>query len=161
MSRPVYLIIFHSPIFAAHWALWVPQLREGKCEDTGKIISVQGSPSEGFVHEFERNYDLSKETRSHVLKLLCDIPSTLVAEATSEHCIDNAPIDELERSACKIQAPSPSLRSSTSVSLSCPILTRIKIQNCQTWLHEWVSSMVDDEVFPKHALTVLDQAPKN
>jgi hypothetical protein len=69
MSRPVYLIIYHSPIFAAHWALWIPSYDQDVIGQTGKIINVQGSPCEGFIHEFERNYDLSTESRSHSLKL--------------------------------------------------------------------------------------------
>jgi hypothetical protein len=111
MSRPVYLIIYHSPIFTAHWALWIPSYEEEVIKKTGKIINVQGSPSEGFIHEFERNYDESTESRSHSLKLLVLIDSENVVDTSGEYSVDNTAIDVLERSALAIPAPGPSLRS--------------------------------------------------
>jgi len=111
MSRPVYLIIYHSPIFAAHWALWIPSYNKNVIGQSGKIINVQGSPSDGFVHEFERNYNLSAESRSHSLKLLGWVdPKSILDTACGDHSVDNTPIDALERSALDIQAPGPSLR---------------------------------------------------
>ena len=111
VPRPVYLIIYHSPIFAAHWALWIPSYEKEVIGKTGKIINVQGSPSEGFVHKYERNYDLSTETRSHSLKLLSWVDSKKVVDTSGEYSVDSTAIDVLERSALAIQAPGPSLRS--------------------------------------------------
>jgi hypothetical protein len=111
MSRPVYLIIYHSPIFAAHWALWIPSYNKDVIGQTGKVINVQGSPSDGFIHEFERNYDLSSESRSHSLKLLSLVDSNSILDTAYGDCsADSTPIDVLERSALDIQAPGPSLR---------------------------------------------------
>lgn len=39
--------------------------------------------------------------------------------------------------------------------------TRVKIENCQTWLVRFVTLMVEDGVFPKEALVELKSAPKN
>ncbi|TVY43316.1 hypothetical protein LSUB1_G001423 [Lachnellula subtilissima] len=111
MSRPVYLIIYHSPIFAAHWALWIPYYEEEVTGKTGKIINVQGSPSEGFLHEFERNYDVAAETRRHSIKLLSWLDSKYIIDTTGDYSVDSTAIDVLERSALTIQAPGPSLRS--------------------------------------------------
>lgn len=116
MSLPVYLIIYHSPIFAAHWALWIPDFEKETAGNTGKIINVQGNPGDGFVHEFERNVDLTEETRSYSLKLLCRIPLDMVVKADGGHAIDNAPIDKIEEAALAIEAPGPSLRPVSSVS---------------------------------------------
>lgn len=81
----------------------------------GKIINVQGSPSEGFIHEFERNYDLSTETRSHSLRLLCEINKELVLENDDAYSNDDIPRDKLEELARKVEAPGPSLRPPGSV----------------------------------------------
>jgi hypothetical protein len=117
MPRPIYLIIFHSPIFPAHWALWVPQVEADVIGGTGKIINVQGSPNEGFVHELKRNYDLTTETRSYSMKYLCDISPSMVVDTDEGHRTGNVPIDDLEKAALAIQPPAPSLRSPSSVSL--------------------------------------------
>jgi len=111
MSRPVYLIIYHSPIFAAHWALWIPYYEEEVAGKSGKIINVQGSPSEGFLHEFERNYDIAAETRRHSIRLLTWLDSKYIIDTTGDYSVDSTAIDFLERLALTIQAPGPSLRS--------------------------------------------------
>ncbi|KAF4629358.1 hypothetical protein G7Y89_g8791 [Cudoniella acicularis] len=115
MSRPVYLIIFHSPIFAAHWAFWIPSYKNEVAGSIGKIINVQGSPSEGFVHEFERNYDLSTTSRSYSLKLLCMVGEDKVEDDSSEvYSVDCNPRDVLETVALGVEAPCASLRPFTS-----------------------------------------------
>jgi len=55
MSRPIYLVVYHSPLFAAHWALWVRHYETNNEQRLGKIMHVQGSANQGFVHEFMRN----------------------------------------------------------------------------------------------------------
>ncbi|CAG8981102.1 hypothetical protein HYALB_00012624 [Hymenoscyphus albidus] len=122
----------------------------------GKIINVQGSPSEGFIHEFERNHDLSTETRNHSLKLLCKVDKGMILENDDEYSIDDVPQDQLEELARGVNAPGPSLRPAGSTSK-----TRIKIENCQTWLTQFVSLMVEKGVFPEEALVEMERAPRN
>ncbi|TVY14659.1 hypothetical protein LARI1_G005936 [Lachnellula arida] len=157
MPRPVYLIIYHSPIFAAHWALWIPSYEEEVIGKTGKIINVQGSPSEGFAHEFERNYDLASETRRHSVKLLSLVDSKNIIDTTGDYSTDNTAIDILESSALTIKAPGPSLRSAEEHGVK----TRVELKNCQTWLRQFVSKLVENGTFSKDALVELDNAPKN
>ena len=71
MSRPLYLVVYHSRLFAAHWALWIPTYANETVGDVGKVIHVEGSPSEGFSHQFKRNYDISKTSRSKSTIFLC------------------------------------------------------------------------------------------
>ncbi|TVY30603.1 hypothetical protein LHYA1_G000641 [Lachnellula hyalina] len=145
MSRPVYLIIYHSPIFAAHWALWIPYYEQEVAGNSGKIINVQGSPSEGFLHEFERNYDIAAETRRHSIRLLSWLDSKYIIDTTGDYSVDSTAIDFLECSALTIQAPGPSLRSAGE----------------HTWLRQFVSILVENGTFSEDALVELDNAPKN
>ncbi|KAH6674070.1 hypothetical protein B0J14DRAFT_30556 [Halenospora varia] len=157
MPRPVYLLIYHSPVFAAHWALWVPTFEKEIIGTTGKLINVQGDPSQGFAHEFERKYDLKDTTRSHSLKLLYLVDSDKISDWTGECIIDSTPTDHIERLACTVEAPGPSLRPASALNSK----SRIEIRNCQTWLRDLVMVLVEEGVFPSEALMELDTAPKN
>lgn len=61
--RPLYIMIWSSPVFQAHWSFWAPALEDGQ-RTKGKRVHVHGNVREGFVIEFVRNYDLC-ETRSY------------------------------------------------------------------------------------------------
>jgi len=58
--RPVYLLVYNSRVFAAHWSMWIPNdsTDTPATEDIGKIIQVTGDSLKGFVHEFVRNHDI-------------------------------------------------------------------------------------------------------
>jgi hypothetical protein len=115
MSRPIYLIVFHSPLFAAHWGLWVPNpSQEETIGSTGKMINVQGNPNEGFHHEFLRQYDLRTDSRKYSTIFMCNIPSSMIND--TDDGTDDIPIDELEKAAFTIKAPGTSLRTASSVS---------------------------------------------
>jgi hypothetical protein len=56
------LIIYPSPLFAAHWALFLPNPTNPK---TGQRIHADGSPATGFEVLFELDYDLRECTQSY------------------------------------------------------------------------------------------------
>jgi hypothetical protein len=117
MSRPIYLIVYHSPLFPAHWGLWVPCLCQVESVGlTGKLINVQGNPNEGFHHEFLRHYDLIAETRNYSTIFLCNIPSSMINDTDEADGTNDIPVDELEKAAFAIEAPATSLRTAPSVS---------------------------------------------
>lgn len=104
MSHPVYLIVYRSPIFAAHWALWVPVITERAEETVGKVLQVEGSASEGFAYEIMRNHDLGACSRRKSLVPLCSVDAAYV---------DDKEEDTLERLALSVPPPTPSLRSAS------------------------------------------------
>lgn len=66
MFRQVYLLITHSRLFPAHWAIWIPNVSH-LIPGTGKIINVRGDAMTGFRHEFDRGVVLEQcETTSLV-----------------------------------------------------------------------------------------------
>ncbi|KAK0610659.1 hypothetical protein B0T17DRAFT_545193 [Bombardia bombarda] len=159
MSRTIYLIIYKSPIFPAHWALWIPSQND---PTIGKIINADGDAKYGFELAIERNYDTDQIGRTHRIVQLGQVEDNAVddddgcvkGELTSTDC---HPRDAVERVAMGVPAPGPSLVSA----LSSGPRQRVRIKNCQTWLREVVERLVHEKIIDKQALVVLDGAPKN
>jgi hypothetical protein len=70
MPRTVYLVVYNSPLFPAHWGLWIPQLDN---PDVGKFIEAAGDAANGFDISFERNYDLGSTPRAYRKLPLADV----------------------------------------------------------------------------------------
>jgi len=114
MSRPVYIVIFHSPMFAAHWALWIPSYENETAKDVGRMIHVEGSPANGFTLEFRRNYDLSLTSRPKSVLFLCWVDAAKVVEVPGDYTKDTTPADVIDQWALSVMAPGPSLRSASA-----------------------------------------------
>ena len=111
MSLLAYLVVYHSRLFAAHWSIWIPNKGEG-IEGKGKVIHVEGTVSQGFNHEFKRNYDMAMETRQKSILPLgsinaCYIKNIHEPEGETQ---DSIATDAVEELALHIPAPGPSLR---------------------------------------------------
>ncbi|KAG9120684.1 hypothetical protein FRC07_003723 [Ceratobasidium sp. 392] len=152
----VYLLVFRSPVFPAHWALWVPRLEN---PDIGKIISAVGDPSTSFVHEFQRNF--SPASPSSMLPiLLCDTVKSkhiIDGELGPESTIDAHATDDLENVALAVPPPGKSLNSVADSGAK----RRVAINNCQTWMREYVVKLVGGGILDALAVDVLDGAPRN
>ncbi|EUC63466.1 hypothetical protein RSOL_491410 [Rhizoctonia solani AG-3 Rhs1AP] len=151
--RSIYILIFHSPIFPAHWALWIPSLSQPK---TGKIINAVGDPSSGFVREIERQFNLASVSGSKSTVLLSD-------RVDAKHILDSdssgpEAVDQVEKIACGISPPEKSLHSAQNSNLPS---RRVEIKNCQTWLREYVCALVEHGICDADAIGVLDRAPRN
>jgi len=68
MCREIFLLITHSRLFPAHWALWVPNPSHPSPE-TGKIINVRGDAMTGFRHEFDRGTVLEPSAATSLVPL--------------------------------------------------------------------------------------------
>jgi hypothetical protein len=114
MPRTVYLIIYNSPLFPAHWGLWVPQ-KDGD-QNIGKLIHATGDARNGFQVAFKRNYDLGTTSRSYQLLPLAEVADQHVVDVKGDgkKGTDTTAHDYLEQVALSIPAPGRSLRSATS-----------------------------------------------
>ncbi|KZT50419.1 hypothetical protein CALCODRAFT_478409 [Calocera cornea HHB12733] len=159
--RSVYLIVYHSPLFPAHWALYIPNLppnEEREPNQVGRVLNVVGSSFSGFRHEFKRNYDLVADGRSYSLFLLDgEVDSALVGEPGERESIDGEAMDALEGLALTVPAPGPSLLSADTQGRR----GRAEIRNCQTWLREAVEAYVKAGMLHAIALERLATAPMN
>ncbi|KAG9097842.1 hypothetical protein FRC06_007124 [Ceratobasidium sp. 370] len=154
--RSVYLLVFRSPVFPAHWALWVPRLDD---PHVGKIISAVGDPLTGFVHEIQRSFSLGSPN-SMLPILLCNTVErnhVVDGELDQESTVDTGATDSLEDVAFTVTPPSKSLNSVADPGVG----QRVAIKNCQTWMREYVSKLVERGILDASAVGILDQAPKN
>ena len=117
-SHTLQLIVYHSRLFKAHWAVLVPH---GPDTSVYTKVQVTGTLAQGFEHEFQREYDPEATGRGHSLFPLGSVPADAVASAL------DMPVDEedtttasnkLERIALGVPAPGPSLRAAGSDNVS-------------------------------------------
>ncbi|KAI0400727.1 hypothetical protein F4802DRAFT_619611 [Xylaria palmicola] len=154
MARPVHLIVYNSPLFPAHWALWVPSQANA---DKGKRIHVEGDAATGFTLSFDRHYDVTQEPRRHAVLLVDEVdPGHVVDDAPGDGS-DREPRDALETVAAGVPPPGPSLVSAASRSRG----AKVEIKNCQTWLVDVVRALHKEGIFGSRAVEVILTAPKN
>lgn len=106
-----------SPLFHAHWALFVPDQARPQC---GTVLNVRGDPLHGFVHEFERGYVPSEDPEKPptVLKLGTVAERLIRPEGTTPDGKDATAYNELERLALSVDAPGRSLGRGASKDVS-------------------------------------------
>ncbi|KAH9865823.1 hypothetical protein J1614_009410 [Plenodomus biglobosus] len=133
MTRTVYLVIYNSPLFPAHWGLWLPSLTD---PTLGKFLHAEGDAANGFEIVFKRNYDLDATSRPH--------QSLPLAEVSEDHAIDvpgdgslvadSIAHDDLERVLLSVPAPGASLVSASSQVRKGPFVVAASFTND---LHSW------------------------
>lgn len=113
MTRDIFLVVYHSPLFAAHWSLWVPSAKDPAI---GKIIHVTGDAITGFDHEFKRNYSFADTLRKYSLIHLSSVEDKHVVDTPGDGSLslDKDPVDDIERKALTVPAPGKSLLSAAS-----------------------------------------------
>lgn len=110
MTRTIYLIIYNSPLFPAHWSLWIPSLHN---PTTGKRLHATGDAATGFTIVFERNYVMSADSRQHQCLPLADVSDHHVVDVNGDGSegSDSIAHDDLERILLSVAAPGASLLS--------------------------------------------------
>lgn len=107
--RTLYIVSFiPSRLFPAHWAMWVPHQRDNQ----GTLISAQGDPGTGFVHEFLREYNPKEDERKPWVKAVAQIEKRYILDPPEEARSTQA-YNELEQVGFSIPAPGKSLRSAS------------------------------------------------
>ncbi|KAI0418960.1 hypothetical protein F5X98DRAFT_97036 [Xylaria grammica] len=156
MSKTIYLIVYKSPLFPAHWALWVPSAADA---NVGKRIHAEGDAAAGFRLSFDRNYDIREESRKHEVLAVGDVRADLLIDTPGNgvNGADSEPQDAVETVAARVPPPGPSLVSAAERARG----TRVEIKNCQSWLTEVVSALHDDGILDNNAVEMIKTAPKN
>ncbi|KAF2848116.1 hypothetical protein T440DRAFT_177286 [Plenodomus tracheiphilus IPT5] len=112
MSRPLTLLIYNSPLFPAHWALWLPSLSN---PNIGKLPNAVGSASQGFEVVIEREHDVSGITQRYQIVPLGLVSEDCVCDGDAEGGGGGAGsrdkgVCDVERVALGVCAPGVSLR---------------------------------------------------
>jgi hypothetical protein len=144
MSQDIFLLTYDSPLFPAHWSMWVPSDRLGPGGDhnpLGKVIQVVGDPREGFEHEFKRNDELEGTGCRYHQFLLASVPKAFVVDVVGDGSFttDKVAVDGIERCALSVPAPGKSLKpvdSDGEVSLGSSSLIQYPfLMACRPLLH--------------------------
>lgn len=156
-ARELFVLRYPAHLFAAHMALFIPHADN---KDIGKVIHATGDSRMGFEQEVKRNYDAVDSTRRPVRYALGTVDAGLVEDVVGngELVIENPPVaqDEIERIVLTVPAPGPSLRKASDG----PVQGKVEIKNCQTWLREVISLLVDRTVLDAEALVKFDAIPR-
>ncbi|KAF8078922.1 hypothetical protein FPV67DRAFT_84742 [Lyophyllum atratum] len=162
MARETYLIVYNSPLFAAHWSLYIPFASSQREKGVGKIIHAVGSLAEGFTIEFKRHYRPAQDSRSKTFVALGPIDEGCFnddSDPEAEETVDSVAVDEMERRAKLVHPPGRSLNSASVGDVE--VHTRIAVQNCQTWMVQYVGALVCQGVYQEGALMAVRKAPQN
>ncbi|RYP78257.1 hypothetical protein DL771_000734 [Monosporascus sp. 5C6A] len=158
--RTLYLLSYvPSPLFPAHWSMWVPYRgSDGSVGKRGTRLHVTGDSRNGFAHDFDRGYDPDEDDRCPWVRAAARIEERHVEDPpTPEGASACEAHNRLERVALSIPAPGPSMRAASSNAAR----TRVALQNCQTWMADFVRALIDQGLIEQSAQTVLDGCPKN
>lgn len=128
MSRPVYLIVYPSPLFPAHWALWLPYYTNGSEESVGKYINILGDSSTGFSLDIRRAYDLTTTSSKKSQILLCQVDAHHIVDVADPWSPKSTPVDAVEQVASNVHPPGTSLRSAGSVDGSVSLSESVSIK---------------------------------
>jgi len=114
--RTLYIIVFGSALFKAHWSFWAPNI-EDRTQKTGKKAQAVGSVADGFQIEFVRNYNLTSDTRQPTIIEIGQIQTDHLQDSPdSGNATDSSPTDHFERIALSIPAPRASLNKKNPLS---------------------------------------------
>lgn len=113
MTRIVYLVVYNSRLFPAHWSLWIPSLNN---PSIGKRLHTEGDAANGFEIIFERNYVLDATSRQHQSLPLAEIADRHLIDVDGDGSpsSDSIAHDNLEQVLLSVPAPGASLISNSS-----------------------------------------------
>lgn len=128
--RPVFLLIWPSATFKAHWAIFIPDA-DDRTYKRGRYIHVEGSLKEGFRFEIVRGWDISKSRRRphSPIEIGC-IPAGLVTDSATDDKLIKESIarDQIEEFFASIPPPSASLNSGSSAVRFVPSLSGLNME---------------------------------
>ncbi|EJT99898.1 hypothetical protein DACRYDRAFT_23449 [Dacryopinax primogenitus] len=153
-GRSVYLVVYHREVSAregpAHWAIWIPHRNAA---EFGKLIHVVGDTRVmGFRVQFRHHAQVTFTDRRYDLILLDDdVSSRLIVDKPQYEVREPSytekrqqPVDDMERYALAIPAPPLTPDGGTFAG------------DCQTWIWQVVTSLVDNGVLKQSALAALE-----
>lgn len=145
--QTLYVHVFPSRLFAAHWSFWIPCIDDtGAEQDTGYRIHVTGDRLNGFKYEYINDYDPREDDRLPKAHAIGRIPAAALRRPESEDKeLDCANV--LDQALRAIEAPGPSLNKVTPNSGAGDGSARPKkmeVRDCQWWIKQAVEHLVEE-----------------
>lgn len=150
MHRPLYILVYPSRLFAAHWSFWIPYPdAKGQESDIGDRIHVTGDRLNGFQYEYVRNYNVREDERKPNSFAIGLLSTTSVKEETD--CIlGGAPekrdvFNPFDRACRDVEPPGPSLnkviKTAAERGAGAPLM-KTEVKDCQWWIKTTVAHLV-------------------
>lgn len=178
----LYVLIPPSPLFVAHWSLFVPDRvtsngtgsQQNKGRGIGRRIHVAGDRLNGFRLEIVRQYDVEKHERvgkrrfaigtvsdEALAPLMKGDPALQDQIESYQHkeeeegggYIDIRPIDRLESAILEIEAPGPSLTSISNSEASNGRRVKGEVRDCQWWVKQVVLHLLQRGMIHQYTST--------
>ena len=166
-SRTLYVLIPPSPLFAAHWSFFIPDVlpyettsRRHEESSHGCRIHVSGDRLNGFHLEIIRGYDIREHRSVGTRRFPIAIMSSNYLEATisdrqqtqKSQCrmkdedegggyIDNCPINKFEEVCKDVEAPGPSLNQASKTAVDGGKRVKAEVKDCQWWIRQAVEEL--------------------
>jgi len=133
MPRPIYLIVFNSPLFPAHWGFWIPDPSSSDPQ-IGTYLNATGDAASGFSIEFERNHEHGVDGRRHQLISLGEVADEHVVDVMGDGkwSVDQVARDRLEEVVLGVKPPGPSLIAADSK------VSFVMCKRSMGWLIDWM-----------------------
>ncbi|KAK3945944.1 hypothetical protein QBC46DRAFT_370386 [Diplogelasinospora grovesii] len=158
MHQPLYVLVYPSRLFAAHWSFWIPYLdASGQESDTGDRIHVTGDRLNGFKYEYVRDYNVREDERKPNSFAIGLLSTASVSEETERdhYTIDvaageNDAFNPFDRACREVQAPGPSLNkvnmTTDAGKATGPPLRKTEVKDCQWWIKQAVAHLVEADM---------------
>ncbi|KAI1334287.1 hypothetical protein F5Y15DRAFT_295478 [Xylariaceae sp. FL0016] len=159
MHRKLYVLVYPSRLFAAHWSFWLPYPGPDAARDadTGDRVHVTGDRLTGFAYEYLRDYSVRDDDRhpnAFPIGLLSET-HVHVSKAEEEHGDGDqvtvaaaGAVSALDEACRAVPAPGPSLNKvkpgggggAEGAPRGPP--KRAVVRDCQWWIKEVTAHLV-------------------
>ncbi|KAI1139345.1 hypothetical protein F5Y05DRAFT_345408 [Hypoxylon sp. FL0543] len=156
MHRTLYVLVYPSRLFAAHWSFWLPYVNDGdRQSNTGDRIHVTGDRLNGFQYEYIRNYNVSEDDRhpnAFPIALMSEThliePSkcgSIIPGGEDPKDAEDITLNAFDKACREVPAPGPSLNKVNRGDGDKPaggVPKRAEVKDCQWWIKEATSYLV-------------------
>lgn len=150
MSHKIYVLVYHEPLFAAHWSLWIPQIdASGREKHIGDRIHATGDRLNGFVYEYDRDYNIKEDDRHPSRFPIALVPEQHLS-AHDADTSDPSPVNDLDAACQKVPAPGPSLNKVAALDNDDTTKPqrpkKSEAKDCQWWIEKVVPYLVSEGI---------------
>ena len=171
MTQPLYVLVYPSPLFAAHWSLWLAHTdASGHESHIGHRIHVTGDRLNGFEYEYIQDYNIQEDERKPKVFTIGLISSTLLESKVQDKVMLTNIDDKVEfynvfdKVCQQVKPPGPSLNKVNSKSTgngSQPPPKRTEVKDCQWWIIKVVEHLVEAGMLLPGEATQGPRDPRN
>ncbi|KAI0165248.1 hypothetical protein GGR52DRAFT_101768 [Hypoxylon sp. FL1284] len=154
MHRTLYVLVYPSRLFAAHWSFWLPYVdAENRESNAGDRIHVTGDRLNGFEYEYIRDYDVYEDDRHPNAFPIGRVSATCLSDRRQGEVVttangdqddaDKVALSAFDEACREVPAPGPSLNKVNSGTANRAPHKRAEVKDCQWWIREATSHLAE------------------